>query len=573
MSGGAVESALRGKRVLVLGGWGLVGSAICRELLHESPGELFVHSLRAHEAETAVRELRERRPEAGTRLVPLHGNVFVPLELKDESREAILADPATRERLLEDIYGELSPRALTESTLFHLLTEHRPQLVVDCVNTATAFAYQNLYDSVRDVRRILDEAAGPDREDRLAAAAREQLDLLQVPQLVRHVQVLFEGLVRAGTELYLKIGTTGTGGMGLNIPYTHSEEKPSRLLLSKSALAGAHSMLLFLMGSTPRGPVIKEIKPAAAVAWKAIGSGPVLRRGRPLPLYDCPLESAASPERALRPDAAGWTALDGQVLEAAFVDTGENGMFSLEEFETVTALGQMEFVTPEEIARHALVEIKGGGTGREIVRALAGACLGPSYRAGVLRREALDALVALDSDARPSVAFEMLGPPRLSKLLWEAHLLGRACRPLSRLPERDAAAVASAIVELLREEPPLRARILSIGVPILLPDGRLLRGPEVKTPPDLDVLPEHPAVDEVDRWARAGWVDLRTRNVALWQERVRAVGAERARASAGAGDGSGAMSLSAGGADARAYAPGRLAAWIFAHEEGGERLL
>jgi hypothetical protein len=42
-------------------------------------------------------------------------------------------------------------------------------------------------------------------------------------------------MVKAGTGAYVKIGTSGTGGMGLNIPYTHSEEKPSRVLLSKSA--------------------------------------------------------------------------------------------------------------------------------------------------------------------------------------------------------------------------------------------------------------------------------------------------------------------------------------------------
>lgn len=38
------------------------------------------------------------------------------------------------------------------------------------------------------------------------------------------------------------------------------------MLLSKSALAGAHSLLLFLMARTPGGPITKEIKPAAAIA-------------------------------------------------------------------------------------------------------------------------------------------------------------------------------------------------------------------------------------------------------------------------------------------------------------------
>ena len=69
-----------------------------------------------------------------------------------------------------------------------------------------------------------------------------------------------QAMVKAGTGAYIKIGTSGTGGMGLNIPYTHSEEKPSRVLLSKSALAGAQTLLLFLMARTPGGPITQEIK-------------------------------------------------------------------------------------------------------------------------------------------------------------------------------------------------------------------------------------------------------------------------------------------------------------------------
>ena len=66
--------------------------------------------------------------------------------------------------------------------------------------------------------------------------------------------------------------------MGLNVPYTHSEERPSRVLLAKSAIAGAHSMLLTLMARTPGAPAVTEIKPAAAIAWKRIGYGPIVRR-------------------------------------------------------------------------------------------------------------------------------------------------------------------------------------------------------------------------------------------------------------------------------------------------------
>ena len=100
------------------------------------------------------------------------------------------------------------------------------------------------------------------------------------------MQILYGGMMDAGTRAYFKVGTSGTGGMGLNVPYTHSEEKPSRVLLSKSAMAGAQSMLLFLMARTPGAPITKEIKPAAAIAWKKIAHGPIYRGRKPIYLVE-----------------------------------------------------------------------------------------------------------------------------------------------------------------------------------------------------------------------------------------------------------------------------------------------
>ena len=106
------------------------------------------------------------------------------------------------------------------------------------------------------------------------------LDALYMPRLIRHIQVMYRGMVDVRARAYVKVGTTGTGGMGLNIPYTHSEERPSRVLLSKTAMAGAQSMLLFLMARTPGAPITKEIKPAAVIAWKRMGFGPIVRGGK-----------------------------------------------------------------------------------------------------------------------------------------------------------------------------------------------------------------------------------------------------------------------------------------------------
>ena len=73
----------------------------------------------------------------------------------------------------------------------------------------------------------------------------------------------------------------------------------------------------------------------------------------------------------------------------AGVDTGENGFFARGEFETITYLDQMEFVTPEEIAHQIVLEIKGSNTGIDVIAGVDSNVISPSYRAGVLRHTAL----------------------------------------------------------------------------------------------------------------------------------------------------------------------------------------
>ncbi len=82
-------------------------------------------------------------------------------------------------------------------------------------------------------------------------------------------------------------------------------------------------------------------------------------------------------------------------LKSVFIDTGENGTFSRGEFEAISAQGQMEYVTPEEIADDAIYEIRGGNTGHDIINALDNATLEPTYRAGYLQHSAVDKLEEL----------------------------------------------------------------------------------------------------------------------------------------------------------------------------------
>lgn len=555
------------KSALVLGGAGLVGTAVCRELLAQEPARLIVASRQKVRAQQAVEALRQAFPDTPTRLVPVWGDVFIRTEWQRDDghpRAAALADAETRRRLIADVLDPLDEAIIESSHLTRIVAGRAPgldsapaEIVVDCMNTATAVSYQNLYAAAG---RLAARAAAEGADGDWPAEVESLLAALYVPQLVRHMQLLYEALRRAGTEAYLKVGTTGTGGLGFNIPYTHGEEKPSRLLLSKAALAGGQSLLTFLMARTPGAPrIVKEIKPSAVIGWREIGHGPIRRGGREIPVYDCAPEHAVSADDPANLVAEGdFGAPTGATLQGVYIHTGENGQFSASEFTAITSLGQMELVTPEEIARCVLRELRGGNTGRDVVAALDGAVMGPSYRGGYLREAALNRLHQLEAEHGESVAFEILGPPRLSKLLFEAYLLKRTCETTVAVLHESPAALGAALERTVHEDPDLRQRIVSIGIPILLADGaRLLRGPVARA-----------------EAAHHGWVDLTAANMARWQARLETiretVDAELAADSSSHCDRSFAASR-AWRDDATFFDIGEIVAWILSYEERGKR--
>ncbi|HSJ14364.1 MAG TPA: hypothetical protein VK939_08110 [Longimicrobiales bacterium] len=552
---------IQGRKVLILGGSGLVGMAVARQLMTHAPAELIITGLTRAEAEGALHELgRDRGLAAATRIDAEWGDVFVPEALKDLGRADMLADAGARARLLDDLFGELSDDVVRRSCFGALLLRRTPEILIDCINTATAFAYQNNFQSAIEVRQLVH--AGELDVDRL----EQHLATLYMPQLIRHVQIALEAMRRAQTQVYLKVGTAGTGGMGLNIPFTHSEERPSRMLLAKAGVAGAHSLLLYLMARTPGGPAVKEIKPTAAISWKRIAFGEVLRRGRPIPRYDA---TPVALEVAFDPAADAGTAASyrdtGRTLQGVYVDAGENGWFSLGEFETLTALGLMEFITPEEIAADVVREIRGHATGHDIVAALDAATSGPTYRAGVLREVAIERMEVLEEEhGVRAVAYEMLGPPRLSKLLFEAALLGRLFGSLPDAATLDPDETARRAEELVLGDPDFRGRPISIGLPVLLADGqRVLRGPEVRVPPAAG----HPLADP--RFVDNGWVDLRAENWRTWADRLGAM--LREIQNAPDADGGSRFDIEPGHRRDQ-LRPGRLAAWVFRVEDRGQRI-
>jgi hypothetical protein len=551
------------KDYLILGGAGLVGLQVCRHIATSlEPRRIVVASLLEAESRPACEAL-EREFGSGIAFVPAWGDLFVPAAMASRPRRELLADPKSRRELLAWLYGDFDA-AFHATHLVRLIRLHRPEVIVDSVNTATGLSYQNVFDGAAKVLDWLDPS-GAFAAD--GVADLEQFLLSQsVPQLVRHVRFLARATTEYGTRVYVKVGTTGTGGMGLNIPYTHSEDKPSQVLLAKTEAAFGHTGLLFLLARTPGAPIVKEVKPAAMIGYRGVRTIPVADKHGNNALFE-PREQPVSGALALA-DGDPYAKVGDLVVTV--VDTGENGLFTRGEFAAITALGQMEYVTPEEIARVVVLEIRGANTGQDVISALDGSVMDPSYKAGLVRQAAMSDLANAESGAAvPSVALGKLGPPELSKLLFEAQLLKEVAKSLPAIAERTGADLSAAIAKHLPSSA-IRRLAPSIGIPILAPDGKtLLRGPRINVP-ELAGHSRTVSLDDradVDRWAAKGWVDLRPANMDRWVGRARKMTASRSEL----------RDIGSAAASIASYLPteleiGEVVAWIFNNELGGHRM-
>jgi hypothetical protein len=561
----------------------MVGIQVAREAARElNPRRIIISALTQREVDEAVELLRAE--VKGIEFVGAAADIFLPSALQGKDRAELISNREYFDILFAEIFTPDSE--YTGSAFVKLVEDHQPEVIVDCINTATAISYQDVFTVSRRTKMLLDalesRSGSVDVTELkpLITSVRELLIAQGVPQITRHVLFLHQALEESSVRVYVKVGTTGTGGMGINIPYTHSEDKPSPQLLAKSAIGFAHTGLLFLLARTParsegtHGAIIKELKPGAMIGFKRLGETHVRLRGERDRAYltkPRDEEISASLETRQPADAYGRFGDADVPLKIIGADTGENGFFSIGEFQAITYPRQMEYVTPEEVARTAILEILGASTGRDVLSAIDGAITEPSYRAGVLREQAIKQMEQLEraaaGDLLPSIAVGHLGPPKLSKLLIEAFLIREAAGTddIAAILEVDASEMHRRVQQYLEANPRIVSLIVTIGIPILQSGNgklRLTRGPRINIPPP---PPDGAAVpldaEAVEKYARAGWVDLRAANFEMWSERVARLAQSRPDIVT---HGSAALDLTRYGGDA--FVPGDVVGWLLTNE-------
>jgi NAD(P)-dependent dehydrogenase (short-subunit alcohol dehydrogenase family) len=579
-------------RVLVLGGAGQCGIEICRQLCARDVEVIFVHDLDLERAEEALGAIRAGI-EPRTELVASAGDVFDPATVKTWEfvpadgaaarvcRPAVpgTADGAQRlEGLLAARLGAFAPQVVKESLIWNLVDAYRPQVVVDTVNTATVLGYRgDVIQSGRTVasqahrifRTLREDAQDPldvanlgkhiERltGERARATAGDLVDVLKTSvhmaafldtaAMIRFVQCL-HALFQGGPETrvpefqrYVKVHTTGLGGMGFNIRYTHGdtgEPGLSTKLLGKVCATGSFTQLLMTLAHTP-GCDVRVVVPATLIGFAkpddAVIRGP---DGVALPLVDSrelvPCDGSSSLGRALE-DSAGRVVDTGEQLEVPYLSSGENNPYGIEDISAITALGQMGCVTKEEVAR-ATVECVAGDARYDVLTAMDSALLLPTQTAAVERDRLFGQIGRKDKTGYrlPSVSVGNLGPT-IAKHLYEVEIIRAAFETVERVvleadPTRMALRACSYLLED-REGAILRRQIVSVGIPIFLAKGPgrcgLLLGKRLlfPDPGDADALarPLDPEDSQVQAWLAQGWIDLTGPRMHWWHDRFREV--------------------------------------------------
>jgi hypothetical protein len=196
--------------------------------------------------------------------------------------------------------------------------------------------------------------------------------------------------------------------------------------------------------------------------------------------------------------------------------------------------------------------------------------LNPSYKAGLLRNAALNDLSIIQEESGvPSIALGRLGPPELSKLLFEAHLFKHAFGSMSAVLQCSDQELSEHLAAVLGPAG-VADSAPSIGIPVLMPDGKtLLRGPRINVPELVGHSTSVPLGNskQVEAWAAKGWIDLRPGNMALWKKRL-----DKMVHSRGVLRDAGSAAASIRTYMSDTFEPGEVVAWIFNNEMGGHRI-
>lgn len=500
---------MKNSTVLILGA-GQIGEACALKIMPFGPKRIVLHSLTKNESLSSKLNIQKHFGGNNTDIQISWGNILVTKELMNVDRKE-LQTKENRKKLIEYYYAFLSEKLIKRSSLYHIVKKWKPDYIFDGINTATVVGYHD--DPYSLPRKIIKRKNKLDLSDSTENLLASNI----IPSLIRFTQALKRSLIDFKVKCYVKVSTTGLGGMGDNLFYTHgdvNEPGMSSGILGKVAAAGVIHQLLWTLSHTP-GINVKVVVPAALVGWQDVNFGKFRSHGRNIPLVDNSIETILVNGKTFTLQKCKPIS---DFMKIPYVDSGENCAYSLGEMTSITALGQMECVTREEVAQ-ACIEMALGSTRHDLLTAMDIVSLGPSHLGAIQRNIVLKRLAEIEkTKSIPSIATNNLGPT-VSKHLFELFIMLACCRKSSSVFIKTPVRVLlKKINQYIKNNKQTRSQIISLGLPILLEGNKAIIGEYCYVPDfkEMNII----SAKNIDLWASSGWVDLREKNIKQWQNTV-----------------------------------------------------
>lgn len=358
-----MADSLRNKRILVLGGTGLVGRNTVLALMKQGARHIGVVGLKNG---ATWKKLGEIEHNQKVKIKKYKNDLMIPSQFGRYSFEKITSQK--NNSFARVLAAGVKKDEIKKETLYKIIVDFRPDFIVDSINTATQCSYINTHS------RVIDGVG---------------IGLLL---LLRYYQVLYhllrqdfwkEKKKKVNILQYIKIGTTGIGGMGLGIPFTHGEEQPSLSLLKKVAMAGSQTNILFAMSNSRNIANIQEIIPATSIFQ-----------------------------------------LSGFDAKRKEIDGGESRGYALEEFRLLTDKRLMGVIDAFELAEIIVDALKTGKSRFDALGSLMRARVARSSKSSAKRRDTSQTWQEDQNKQKAiSIAHGNLGPRRIRKLLFELFIL------------------------------------------------------------------------------------------------------------------------------------------------------
>ena len=127
----------------------MIGVQVVHEIARElQPRRVIICSRELSEVEETIQHCRREFPDV--EFVGFGGDVFVRAdwntgdEASRPTRAQLMESPESRAAMFDDVFHDFEA-AYKRSQLAKLILEHKPDVVVDSINTATAISYHDVF--------------------------------------------------------------------------------------------------------------------------------------------------------------------------------------------------------------------------------------------------------------------------------------------------------------------------------------------------------------------------------------------------------------------------------------------